>query len=77
MNDKNAFSAYEGEIRRILQTSQGQALLQLLSRSGGDTLRQAAQAVQTGEYEAAKSLLAPLLQSPQAMQLLQELTGDG
>lgn len=77
MNDANAFSAYEGEIRRILQTSQGRALLQLLSQSGGETLREAAQAVQAGEFETAKSLLAPLLQSPQAMQLLQELTGDG
>lgn len=77
MNDANAFSAYEGEIRRILQTSQGRALLQLLSQSGGEALREAAQSVQAGEFETAKSLLAPLLQSPQAMQLLQELTGDG
>ncbi len=77
MNEKNAFSAYEGEIRRVLGSKEGRALLKLLNQDGGAMLRQAATAFQNGDAEAAKNLIAPIMESDQAQALIKELNQDG
>lgn len=63
----------EQQIRRVLGSPEGQKLLQLLSRDGGTALRQAAQAMRAGDYTAAQQILSPLMQSPQAQQLIAKL----
>ena len=54
----------------ILSGSQGKELLRLLSRDGGKTMQQAAQAVRQGDEATAQRLMAPLLQDPQVQKLL-------
>lgn len=63
----------EQQIRRVLGSPEGQKLLQLLSRDGGAALRQAAQAMRAGDYALAQQLLSPVMQSPQAQQLIAKL----
>lgn len=66
----NSFS--EQDLRRILASAQGQRLLALL-RTDGEALRQAMQAVQSGDYERAKSVVEPMLRTQEAQKLLSEL----
>ena len=67
----NSFS--ESDLRRVLASAEGQRLLALLRRDGGDALRQAMQAVKRGDYDGAKTTLEPMLQSPEAQRLLDNL----
>lgn len=62
------------QIRQLLQTQEGQRLLQILNRDGGAAMRQAADSVRAGDLEAVKQQLGPLLNSEEAAQLLQKLT---
>ena len=77
MDNKNAskeglpFS--EQQIRSVLGSPEGQKLLQLLNQDGGVALRQAAQAMRAGDYTAAQRVLSPMMQSPQAQQLIAKL----
>ncbi len=77
MDNKNA--SKEGlpfsqqQARRVLTSPEGQKLLQLLNQDGGNALRQAAQAMRAGDYTAAQAILGPLMQSPQAQQLIEKL----
>lgn len=61
------------EAQRILHAPEAQQLLALLSRSGGQTLQQAAAAAQRGDMAGAQSMLKPLLDDPQAAALLEKL----
>lgn len=73
MNDnspKNPFAAEQA--RRILDSAEGKQLLALLSRDKS-TLQAAARAVQNGDTAAAKSLLRPLVDTPEADALLQKI----
>ena len=63
----------EQQIRSVLGSPEGQKLLQLLNQDGGAALRQAAQAMRAGDYAAAQHVLSPLMQSPQAQQLIAKL----
>ncbi len=63
----------EQQARQVLGSPEGQKLLQLLSRDGGEALRKAAQAMRTGDYQSAQAILGPLMQSPQAQQLIAQL----
>lgn len=63
------------QARRVLASPEGRQLIQLLSRDGGAALQQAAQALRAGDYAALQQTLAPLMQTPQAQQLLAKLTG--
>ena len=52
---------------------QNRALLALLRRDGGDALSQAAAAMRAGDAEGAKAILQPILGTPEAATLLEQL----
>ena len=66
----NSFS--ESDLRRVLASPEGQKLLALLKTDSG-ALKQAMQAVKGGDYEGAKTALDPMLQTPEAKKLLEQL----
>ena len=66
----NSFS--ESYLRRVLASPEGQKLLALLRTDSG-ALKQAMQAVKSGDYESAKTALNPMLQTPEAKKLLEQL----
>ncbi len=66
-------SISEAELRRALASAEGQRLLALLRTDGGGALRQAMQSVKRGDYDSAKTVLEPMLQSAEARQLLEKL----
>jgi hypothetical protein len=66
-------SVSESDLRRVLASPEGQKLLALLRTDGGGALKQAMQAVKDGDYEGAKTALDPMLQSPEAKKLLEQL----
>lgn len=77
-NLKNAdatggFSFTPQQLNSVLRSKEGQALLQLLNRDGGAALRQAASAVQSGDYEAAKKIMEPVMQTPEAAELVDRI----
>ena len=61
------------QLQRILGTQEGKMLLQLLNRDGGDALRQAAAAAKNGDYDAAKRIMQPLVQTREASELLEKI----
>lgn len=63
------------DARRIAQSAAGQQLLDLLKQSDSAQLQNAAQQAASGNYEAAKQALTPLLNSPQVQALLKQLGG--
>lgn len=67
---KIPFSAEDA--RRVLGSAEGKQLLALLSRDGS-SLKAAAQAFQSGDTAAAKALLQPLVDTPEASALLQKI----
>ncbi len=73
----NSLPFTQADLARVLASAEGRQLLALLRRDGGDTLQQAAQAIKTGDYNGAKSLLEPMLQNPEAASLLRKLTKAG
>lgn len=62
-----------GQLQSVLGTQEGKKLLQLLNRDGGAALRQAAAAVKSGDYETAKRIMQPLVQTPEASELLEKI----
>ena len=68
-----SFSA--DQLRRVLDSAEGKQLLALLAADGGGRLRQAAEAVKTGDHARAQAILQPVLQTEQAQALLQKLDG--
>ena len=77
MSENQNFAAYESEIRRVLGSKEGIALLKLLNRDGGATLRKAAAAFQSGDAATAQALIAPLMENEQAQALVKELNKHG
>lgn len=61
------------QIAAVLSSPEGKELLSILSRDGGSTLSQAAQALRTGNTELAKQLVSPMLQSDQAQALIEKI----
>lgn len=72
-NNSGSIPFQQADLARILASAEGRQLLALLRRDGGGALQQAAQAVKSGDYEAAKSALEPMLQNPEAAALLSRL----
>ena len=66
------YSVSDAELRRVLASPEGQRLLAMLRTDGG-ALRQAMQAVKSGDYGAAKTALEPMLQTAEARRLLEKL----
>lgn len=73
-NNSGSLPFSQADLARVLASAEGRQLLALLRRDGGGALQQAAQAVQSGDYEAAKAVLSPMLQNPEAAELLGKLT---
>lgn len=61
------------ELRRILGSAEGKRLMALLSQDGS-ALQQAAAAFRSGDVAGAQERLKPLVSTPEAAQLLDELS---
>ena len=73
-NQKAAESGFSPEqLRSVLASKEGKQLMQLLNRDGGAALRQAAAAARNGDYEQAKRIMEPLMQTPEAARLVDEI----
>ena len=70
MQQNSGFSM--AEAAKLLASAEGQQLLALL-RDGGDALSQAAAAMRAGDAEGAKAILQPILGTPEAAALLEQL----
>ncbi len=74
MGNNSPFPAFsEADIKKVLGSPEGQALLQLLNRDGGTLLRQAAAAVKSGDMEKAKQLVQPVMESRDAAALIEKI----
>lgn len=71
MNNNLPFT--EKDIRRVLGSTEGQQILKLLNQDGGKTLRAAATAFQSGDTEGAKKIIAPMMETPEASALVNQL----
>ena len=63
----------EKDIKRVLGSPEGQQILRLLDRDGGQALRQAADALRSGNTEEAKRVLSPIMESEEAAGLINKL----
>ncbi len=73
-NKANPLPQFSAEqIRSVLGSKEGQKLLALLNRDGGTALKQAAGAVKSGDYDAARRILEPVMQTPEAGKLVDEI----
>ena len=70
------FRFSQEEIRRVLSSPEGKQLLGLLTKDGGSRLRQAADALRSGQQDEAKQLLTPLMQTDEAKTLVRKLNGE-
>ena len=61
------------QVNAVLGSQEGKKLLTLLNRDGGALLRKAAEAVRSGDYSGAQALLSPLMQTPEAAELVQRI----
>jgi len=66
----------EADVKKILHSKEGLQLLQLLNRDGGTRLRQAADALKSGNTEQMQQILSPILQTDEAATLLNRLSQD-
>ncbi len=69
----NSLPFSESDLRRVLTSPEGQKLLAILRAGGGDALAKATQAVRRGDYNAAQSVLEPMLHDPEAQALMEKL----
>ena len=61
------------QIKRLLNSAEGQSLLRLLQADGGAGLRAAAEAMKRGNVDGVKAALSPLLAGTQAEALSRRL----
>lgn len=74
MEKNMPFPAFtEADIKKVLGSPEGQALLQMLNKDGGTMLRQAAAAVRSGDMEKAKRLVQPVMESRDAAALIEKI----
>ena len=69
---KNDQKNMMAEFQKLMATREGQQLLSLLRRAGGEDLQKAAA---SGDVDAIKAALGPLMRSPQFQSLMKELEG--
>lgn len=69
------FSMNPEQLRSILSSPEGQALVRLLRADGGEGIKKAVSAIQAGNTEGARAALAPLLAGTEAEALAQSLEG--
>lgn len=70
---KTALPFSEKDIQRVLNSSAGKQLLQLLTTTNGDTLNKAARALKEGNIQQAKELLTPVMEQPEASELVAQI----
>lgn len=63
----------QSDVRRVLESKEGQQLLRQMYAEGGTALDQAAEAAKAGNYAKALSLLQPVIGTSGSAQLLKEL----
>lgn len=63
------------QVRRVLTSPEGKRLMALLNRDGGKRMQAAAAEFQKGNAAGAKDLLKPIMEDPEADELLQKLNG--
>lgn len=74
MDQKSGLPSFsEADIRKVLGTKEGQALLRILTQDGGEKLRQAAAAVKSGDMNRAQEIVKPIMQSPDATALIDKI----
>lgn len=61
------------QVKRLLESPEGQTLLRLLQSDGGSGLRQAAESLRRGDAQGAQAALSPLLAGTQGEMLAQRL----
>ena len=69
MNQQDPKRALEA----LLRSPDGKRLISLLGRDGGNAMRQAASALQSGDEAQAKAAMEPMLQSQEVQALLQSM----
>lgn len=69
----NGLPFEEKDIKRVLQSAEGQQILKLLNRDGGQKLRAAAEAFSKGNLDEAKKILAPIMETDEASKLVDKL----
>lgn len=60
-------------IQRVLTSPEGRQLLALLMRDGGAALAKAGEALRRGDQAAAEAILAPIMNTPQAQELVAKI----
>lgn len=74
MDQKSGFPSFsEADVRKVLGSKEGQALLRLLNKDGGTALRQAAEALKSGNAAKAQELVKPIMQTPEAAALVNKI----
>ena len=74
MDQKSGFPSFsEADVRKVLGSKEGQALLRLLNKDGGAALKQAADALKAGDTAKAQALVKPIMQTPEAAALVEKL----
>ena len=74
MENKSPFPSFsEADIKKVLGSAEGQSLLRLLNRDGGNTLRKAADAVKSGNLQLAQELVRPMMESKDAAELIEKI----
>lgn len=73
MQQNSGFSMQDAA--RLMSTPEGKQLLQLLQQDGGGAMRRAAAALSAGNPEQAKSILGPMVETPEVAALLEKLNG--
>lgn len=74
MDQKSGLPSFsEADIKKVLGSKEGQALLRLLNQDGGVALRQAANALKAGDTARAQEIVKPIMQSPDAAALIEKL----
>lgn len=74
MDQKSSLPSFtETDIKKVLGTPEGQALLKLLQKDGGNALRQAARALQNGDTKTAQDLVRPIMESQDAAKLIDKI----
>ena len=71
--ENTGFSFTKQQLAAVLSSEEGKQLYALLSRDGGRTLSQAAQALKNGDAALARSLVSPMMQSDEAQALIAKI----
>ena len=73
MSDAHDLPFSESQIRAVLGSDEGKRLLSLLQQDGGQRLKQAAEAVKSGDISGAQTILKPVMQTQEASELVEKI----